>query len=629
MLLGLVFVSTYAGHVGAIDLESSRRAVDAALQSIRTQWNVDAYPKFLKSAWMEKGSWDLMNLKLQHKILLSIIHSKNVESEKFVMSFTGSSVTAGHDSKYSEAFPSLINQTMYPILQSLNINLQVRNVAVGNNPCIPYDLCVGTFAGVDSDLVVWEQAYNCGMSSSKAILEHFIRESMLLPNKPIVVLSDSETTNWRKNQCPNPSIKHNVTDEERRLLDASTEHLTTVLNGPEYRKWSYVSDAIHAYPGAGTQAFTHKHHFDYRCQGPYADDWGAGTVRHHPSVLGHRLRADHHSYIWLSILAQAIAELQKATPTGTENAIDTLRSRLKNVEARLDDMQPWGRLFAHEEGGGVKALSKQLHQSVIGDQLQCFTDYEPRAQRESSLLGRVIGGKVSVTDVWGMLSADMKFSNGELVRLGTCQPSETNIHHSDSTSSSADVAAKTENLSLCWQSSVYEFIGGVHKPGMLMHILNKGYLDFKYVLHGTNTSGPLSIHIEVKHAGKILVCEPPGVTRDAAVEKAKLWRAFATPRPPGGSMSGSITASDNRTDHGPTTRSPLGLPGALSVVNHTAVGAFEFNPTADNVIELTYYHTKGLEICWQIEQTLPVGEFALTIEATTEHIFRIAYILVP
>jgi hypothetical protein len=58
------------------------------------------------------------------------------------MSFTGSSVTAGHDSLLSEAFPALVYDTMGPAFRALGVELVVRNIAVGNNPCMPYDACL-------------------------------------------------------------------------------------------------------------------------------------------------------------------------------------------------------------------------------------------------------------------------------------------------------------------------------------------------------------------------------------------------------------------------------------------------------------------------------------------------------
>lgn len=48
---------------------------------------------------------------------------------------------------------------MQPAFAALNIEFKATNNAVENNPCIPYDLCVKAFAGIDADMVHWEQTY--------------------------------------------------------------------------------------------------------------------------------------------------------------------------------------------------------------------------------------------------------------------------------------------------------------------------------------------------------------------------------------------------------------------------------------------------------------------------------------
>lgn len=59
----------------------------------------------------------------------------------------GSSVTAGHDSPFNKSFPILVGNSMAPAFEPLGINIITRNAAMGNNPCMPYDICVRTFAG--------------------------------------------------------------------------------------------------------------------------------------------------------------------------------------------------------------------------------------------------------------------------------------------------------------------------------------------------------------------------------------------------------------------------------------------------------------------------------------------------
>ena len=77
---------------------------------------------------------------------------------------------------------------------------------MGNNPCMPYDMCVRTYTGNDSDIVHWEQSYNCGFGDRSIFIEQFIRQSILISSRPIVVLSGSSTQNWRSNDCPSEEV---------------------------------------------------------------------------------------------------------------------------------------------------------------------------------------------------------------------------------------------------------------------------------------------------------------------------------------------------------------------------------------------------------------------------------------
>lgn len=42
-------------------------------------------------------------------------------------------------------------------MQAMGLELVVRNQAIGNNPCFPYDACVATHMGKDLDILTWEQ----------------------------------------------------------------------------------------------------------------------------------------------------------------------------------------------------------------------------------------------------------------------------------------------------------------------------------------------------------------------------------------------------------------------------------------------------------------------------------------
>lgn len=199
-------------------LDSTISITKAAIDGMHTEWQVDKYPNFLKSCFMQKMSWEIMRLKYQKKVIESFKSAAGAPKTKFVISFTGrcgslffqticacyivkhllvhfySSVSAGHDNHFNTSAPVVTGQLMKDAFSPLGIDLETRNVALGNNPCTPYDVCVKYFGGLDADVVHWEQTYFC--ADNRPVIEQFIRQAMAMPNKPIVVFSDSHSGKW-------------------------------------------------------------------------------------------------------------------------------------------------------------------------------------------------------------------------------------------------------------------------------------------------------------------------------------------------------------------------------------------------------------------------------------------------
>eukprot|EP00601_Ochromonadales_sp_CCMP2298_P021469 CAMPEP_0173311706 /NCGR_PEP_ID=MMETSP1143-20121109/23688_1 /TAXON_ID=483371 /ORGANISM="non described non described, Strain CCMP2298" /LENGTH=435 /DNA_ID=CAMNT_0014253745 /DNA_START=123 /DNA_END=1430 /DNA_ORIENTATION=+ len=323
---------------------------------------------------MTKLSWELLKLKFQARILESLEPSE--APAKFVISFTGSSVTAGHDSHFNFSTPVIVGNLMGPAFASMGITLHSRNVALGNNPCTPYDVCVKYFAGVDADIVHWEQTYFC----EGQIVEQFIRQSMGMPSKPLVVFSDSNTAKWAKEDCKSGHINRTdpIDAEEQSLLAVDALHLVSEANKQLVSKsWKFMAPYMHAYHGAGIQLFSHRSEEDYACKGPFIPSFQDGAASWHPSVLGHSLRASHHAYFWLRAWSEALSDLRNQTSHRVVGAVQ------KDVVSRL------GRLQAPR--------GKAQHKSDFPDDATCYTDYEPRPVREASLLSTVISGLASNT----------------------------------------------------------------------------------------------------------------------------------------------------------------------------------------------------------------------------------------
>jgi hypothetical protein len=199
-------------------LEGYQRTLEA-IDLLENQWEIQEYPNFLHSVKMSSKGWEMLKVRFEKKILEGLIHGNS----QFIAGFMGSSVTAGHDSLFSQSFPVVIGNFLNSTMSLLNVNFISRNLAIGNNPCMPYDLCPLTFAGSDADLVHWEQTYNCGFGDCLLILEKFIRQSLSIPSHPIIIFADSSTPNWHEKDCPADVSDKNITlsDHERQLYQLS------------------------------------------------------------------------------------------------------------------------------------------------------------------------------------------------------------------------------------------------------------------------------------------------------------------------------------------------------------------------------------------------------------------------
>ena len=138
---------------------------DKILHTLYDRWQVNDFPNFLRSVEMSETSWEVLKVKFQSKILAAVVsgnamHAPITDKNKFVVSFLGSSVTAGHDSFFNVTTSELTRFFMKPAFDAAGIQLEVNNGAMGNNPCLPYDLCVRAFAGREADIIQWEQVHH-------------------------------------------------------------------------------------------------------------------------------------------------------------------------------------------------------------------------------------------------------------------------------------------------------------------------------------------------------------------------------------------------------------------------------------------------------------------------------------
>jgi hypothetical protein len=371
--------------------EQLKRAVgitDHVLAAIYDRWDVSSYPSFLRSVAMHHSSWDILRLKFQIKIMQGLMDNS---CQDFTMSFMGSSVTAGHDTNFSRSFSELTVEYMKIPLGSLNIIPRSRNLAMGSNPCIPYDLCVRTFAGEDSDLIHWEQSYNCAtdLMAQAPIFEHFVRDAMSLETRPVVVFSDSSTPNWPKDDCisEQSQISDPLSASEQQMLDhfkygnikAIATEDNTIRN---IGRWDALYKISEAYRHAGIQVWNHDHYLKYKCKGPYVPEWGCCSASWHPSVLGHELRAAHHAFFWLHVYRDAILALVQQLQSFDEGTLSESR------EKKLLEL-----LQKHSHAEKKHAPIEPLFQSHFSPHLQCFTSFRPHTNEKYSLENLVISSQ--------------------------------------------------------------------------------------------------------------------------------------------------------------------------------------------------------------------------------------------
>jgi hypothetical protein len=84
-------------------------------------WDVRNYPKFLETMHIPEETW----LTYKYKFIDLILNHKDDNSTSFVIGFSGSSVTAGHDNFFNQSYPAVVERTLRPVFTELGIRLVV------------------------------------------------------------------------------------------------------------------------------------------------------------------------------------------------------------------------------------------------------------------------------------------------------------------------------------------------------------------------------------------------------------------------------------------------------------------------------------------------------------------------
>ena len=104
--------------------DKSIEMVQETLNLIMHRYELDGIGAsfFLTANNVGQNTWDVIKYKFAKKIL---------EKDRFLMTFGGSSVTAGHDNYYNQSYPYVVKRRLGPILKEVGVELLVHDIAQG------------------------------------------------------------------------------------------------------------------------------------------------------------------------------------------------------------------------------------------------------------------------------------------------------------------------------------------------------------------------------------------------------------------------------------------------------------------------------------------------------------------
>jgi len=173
--------------------------------------------------------------------------------------------------------------------------------------------------------------------------------------------------------------------------------------------------------------------------------------------------------------------------------------------------------------------------------MKCFSDYEPRYLRESSLSGRVVAGLAKNSNEKG------------------------------------------------WKNTIYEDL--VHE-NLVKQSIKFGYRDFKHLIWGESSSGPISFLLNIDNEGPLFLCESPGIWSSLPDGFEHIW--------------------DEKPD-------------VFLTYNVTTTSGFSFEP--DKAKQVSYFHEKDLEICVQLEKQSEKGQHIMTVNPKGNNKIILAWII--
>ena len=365
-----------------------------------------------------ESDWNLIKLRFAEKIL----SEAGSEGARYLMTFGGSSVTAGHDNGINVSYPLIVDKRMHAALAAAGIDLQVHNIAQGANNCLPSNYCYESMGGHDPDFVGWEQSFNCGRDGK--IFEIAARFAAWSKNPGSVYYANSGSINptscntsefkkpwsdedWTPDMEGLPEWKPTVSDVKYWKDRYNFAYTKSGSTSSRFGGGSYVyreygvavlgQDMWNKYKPEGIcdgipklQDYCSPETFYSKClmkmMRKEAAAYGMGRgARHHPGKGIHQVRGELISFLYSLIFLDALYDVQTAVIAAGATADRVPVEVAKKLKSK----------FSAERAGMVTApvlrMPKQCGSYYCETKPHCYTDYHSHFASDLFLSEQVVG----------------------------------------------------------------------------------------------------------------------------------------------------------------------------------------------------------------------------------------------
>jgi len=287
-----------------------------------------------------------------------ILNAKR-EKRPFRFAFGGYSVTVGRGNYFRQSFPFVMETLLHTVFKLLDVDLVVKNAAIGGIPSFPYGWCMENFWGHEADVVSWDYSMN-EAGGDPVGLEAYIRHILQLPKRPKLIVKDTF-----------------MAIERRKLLK-------------QYVEMDALQDPIVVHTDPAARPYLDRKE-EFRPEGfqewrQFGSPPGAlGQALHHPAVKEHEFIA------WLLAMHfLGSLELIAADHDGsllqcpTEDKMGSLPSPL--ASEAINSTKPWKSILF-----GGSSENDHWHMNPI----YCRTSFEPTLSGD--LASIVVSGSVAET----------------------------------------------------------------------------------------------------------------------------------------------------------------------------------------------------------------------------------------